>query len=170
MARAQGDANNVTIDVMQQALFLVCERFRKFKDGEICINVKSQPDFAEPRRYEAPPLEEAQEQDKEAQSDKTPAGEIWGLRWKKTMEDGISKENSVDPEGLLSTPTLLGESDEPKHLSLAKVLAEDDREEDGTWKPKPSEQKKQQTLSKLMEKDMPDRYKLPLVVLPLTQP
>jgi len=174
--RAQVDERNVAIDVMQQALFLVCERFRKFRDGEICMKVKSQPDVAEPRRYETPPLEEAEEQDKEAHSDKTSAGEIWGLRWKKTMEEDIAKENSVDPENPTSlenptspntnsTPTLLGESDEPKHLSLAKVLAADDGEEDGTWKLTPSERKTQQTLAKLGEKDMPDRYKLPLVEL-----
>ena len=129
------------------------------------MKVKSKPDVTEPCRYETLPFKEAEEQDKEGHNDKTPAREISGLRWKKTMEDDISKENSFDVEGLLSTPTLLGESDDPKHLSLAKVLAEDDGEKDGAWKLPPSEQITQQTLAKLRGKGMPDRCKLSQVEL-----
>lgn len=53
--KAAVDERNQAIDVMQQALFLVCERFACFKNGAICLNVKSTPDIAEPRRYETNP-------------------------------------------------------------------------------------------------------------------
>ena len=39
------------IDVLVKALFLVCERFNRFKNTELCMMVKSQPDIIENDRY-----------------------------------------------------------------------------------------------------------------------
>jgi predicted GTPase len=53
---AQVDELNKAIDVMTTALFIVCERFNRFKNGKTCLKVMSQPDVAEPKRWFRTPL------------------------------------------------------------------------------------------------------------------
>jgi hypothetical protein len=176
MAVAAGvDERNQAIDVMQQALFIVCERFARFKNGAICLKVKSQPDVAEPRRYETNPPEEAEAQDKEDHDKAEPLGLKWFNIWEATKKKDIAKENRPNPEGLPTddgNSTLLGDSNDPdrpkpkpkKIPSLAQVEA-DDSDDVGKWKLTATEKQSHVALAKLAEKQMPQKYQLPLVEL-----
>ena len=46
----QVDERNRALDVLIEALFLVCERFNRFKNTDLCMQIKSQPDVLEPDR------------------------------------------------------------------------------------------------------------------------
>jgi hypothetical protein len=192
--KAMVDERNKAIDVMQTALFLVCERFKKFKNGPVCLKVKSQPDVAEPKRFETNPPAEAQELNKEFHDPSTDAGAQWNNIWDATVENDKALENSPNPEGGeifeqmggddyenqtdttadMPSPTpapQLGasmddtEEGKDKHeMTLAEVIAEED-DDIGQWKLTKKEQHAQASLSKLAESEMPDRYKLPMVEL-----
>jgi len=168
--KAMVDERNKAIDVMQTALFLVCERFNRFKNGAICVKVKSQPDVAEPRRFETNPPEEAEAQDKESH-DANGAGEDWAIKWTAKKKNDLALENNPNPEDKETydqpgaNATLGDNMDvDQKHESLAEVVADEDDDE-GTWKLSSKEQHAQNALEKLGDEEMPDRYKLPLVEL-----
>ena len=109
-----------------------------FKNGKICLKVKSQPDVAEPRRYETNPPDEAEEQDKEGHDQKSDAGKAWNQMWAAKKKQDIPKEGKPNPEGAPKKAGLetLGETrvvtEKPQPTTLAQVLAEDD-EQDGDW-------------------------------------
>merc|ERR1712023_432322 len=42
--RGEVDERNKAIDVLVKALFMVCERFNRFKNTALCLAIKSQPD------------------------------------------------------------------------------------------------------------------------------
>merc|ERR1712054_78879 len=177
---ARVDERNKAIDVMQKALFIVCERFDRFKNGPICMKVKSQPDVAEPKRYETNPPEEAEAQDKEFHK----KDGDWNKKWMNRRKADIKLEGNPCPEGgcpeladapdkatnktaalELSTEGELGDSSsvptKHKKMSLAQVLAEEDGDV-GKWKLTAKDQHTQKVLQQLSHKEMPDRYKMPL--------
>eukprot|EP00656_Telonema_subtile_P016801 TRINITY_DN188_c0_g2_i1.p1 TRINITY_DN188_c0_g2~~TRINITY_DN188_c0_g2_i1.p1 ORF type:complete len:1004 (+),score=330.41 TRINITY_DN188_c0_g2_i1:193-3204(+) len=94
---ARVDERNRAIDVMVTALFMVCENFNRFKNTEICVRIKSQPDVREPLRYstEAPDLAEKATNELHAKDGK------WELAWKKQEEKDqkYTDDNVKHPEG-----------------------------------------------------------------------
>jgi len=171
------DERNKAIDVMQKALFIVCERFDRFKNGATCIKVKSQPDVDEPRRYTTNPAEEAEAQDKEFHA----KDGDWAKKWAKRRAKDIDLEGVLRPENPEAaapanrTGTLLGEdgiveaktsAPAKKKENLAQVLADED-EDVGKWTLSAKDQKTQKVLEHLAHKQMPDKYKMPLVQLAL---
>jgi hypothetical protein len=167
--KAQVNELNKAIDVMQAALFLVCERFARFKNGKICMSVKSKPDVAEPRRYETNPPEEAKEQDKEAHDKKFAQGAAFDAKWSAKKKNDIKLENSPHPEAKASEPKeSLGE---PRRVvevappgSIAQALAEDE-DDIGEWKLSHQERNAQGDLKQMTDLEMPEKYKLPLIEL-----
>merc|ERR1712096_409515 len=133
---ARVDERNRALDVMQKALFMVCERFNRFKNGKLCMKVKSQPDVNEPKRYETNPLKEAEMQDKEAHK----KGSKWFINWEKQrvsdqkLEGNPNPENRVahDPTAAAPSPPK-AELGEPPHKTLPQVLAEEESDV-GKWK------------------------------------
>merc|ERR1711959_26628 len=57
--QSEVDERNKALDVLVKALFMVCERFNRFKNTALCVSIKSQPDVAEPDRYETKEPDEA---------------------------------------------------------------------------------------------------------------
>jgi len=93
------------IDVMIKAVFIVCERFNRFKNTEQCRGIKAQPDVEEPQFYKTRDFEEAREET--IQTHVLPEGAplseapVWLTRWTNRLNDDIRKEGQDDPEGLL---------------------------------------------------------------------
>jgi hypothetical protein len=171
--RAMVDERNKAIDVMQTALFLVCERFARFKNGKTCLKVKSQPDVAEPRRFETNPLEEAEQQDKD-NHDANGLGADWAAKWAAKKAKDQDLENNPEPEQIPGLEDDSAETDElgddaepdkPKAKeTLAQVMADDDPDA-GDWKLSSKEKRAHKKLATLASTEMPDKYKLPLVEL-----
>merc|ERR1711865_679546 len=94
---ARVDERNRALDVMVTALFMVCENFNRFKNGELCVRIKSQPDIREPMRVSTNPPDEAQEETKELHLKDGP----WDLDWKKQIEKDqkFTDDGVKHPEG-----------------------------------------------------------------------
>lgn len=198
---ARVDERNRALDVMVKALFMVCENFNRFKNSELCIRIKSQPDVDEPLRYSTNPPDEAEKETRELHA----KDGQWEADWKKQEEkdvkftdDGVkhpeggpihdtqaaaSSQEDLDemkkevntaeetkPNG--KRKLLAVENDEsemtdlipsiPHEKSLAKVMAADDEKK---FELSEHEGKVQKELEKMASKQMPDKYKMPLVEL-----
>merc|ERR1711998_241832 len=94
--RVEVDERNKAIDVLVKALFLVCERFNRFKNTDLCMQIKSQPDIEEPDRYETKELAEAKAETKETHTGKS--GVAFIEAWKKQMEKDQKLEGEICPE------------------------------------------------------------------------
>eukprot|EP00658_Telonema_sp_P-2_P040557 TRINITY_DN28_c0_g2_i1.p1 TRINITY_DN28_c0_g2~~TRINITY_DN28_c0_g2_i1.p1 ORF type:complete len:1025 (+),score=241.77 TRINITY_DN28_c0_g2_i1:2-3076(+) len=94
VVRAEVDERNKAIDVLVKALFMVCERFNRFKNTPLCLSIKSQPDIAEPDRYETKEPDEAEQETDLTHAKETPFAEAWELQ----KEKDFNKEGIVCPE------------------------------------------------------------------------
>jgi hypothetical protein len=92
--KGQVDERNKAIDVLIKALFLVCERFNRFKNTPLCMSIKSQPDVEEPERYETKEPDEAEEETKLTHKAETP----FDIAWTEQKEKDIKLEGAVCPE------------------------------------------------------------------------
>merc|ERR1719506_1267670 len=92
--RGEVDERNKAIDVLIKALFLVCERFNRFKHTPLCMSIKSQPDVEEPDRYETKEPDEAEEETKITHKADTP----FDVAWKEQKEKDMKLEGAVCPE------------------------------------------------------------------------
>jgi hypothetical protein len=100
--RGEVDERNKAIDVLVKALFLVCERFNRFKNTELCMMVKSQPDIEEPDRYETKEPDEAQEETGLTHKADTP----FAIAWEEQKEKDIKLEGAICPENPDICPVL----------------------------------------------------------------
>jgi hypothetical protein len=98
--QAEVDERNKAIDVLVKALFLVCERFNRFKNTALCVSIKTQPDVAEPDRYETKEPDEAEEETKLTHKKETP----FDAAWKEQEEKDIELEGALCPESPDSCP------------------------------------------------------------------
>merc|ERR1719506_686669 len=92
--RGEVGERNKAIDVLIKALFLVCERFNRFKHTPLCMSIKSQPDVEEPDRYETKEPDEAEEETKITHKADTP----FDVAWKEQKEKDMKLEGAVCPE------------------------------------------------------------------------
>jgi len=127
------DERNKAIDVMIKATFIVCEKFRKFKDTDQCKSIKSRPDVNEPGIEVFPPspsqnLPPAWRNESEIPSDKettkayeSSQTEAWAAR----EEADEALQGNPNPENLpMHDGGVLGPA---KDMSNTEVeLAEDD--------------------------------------------
>jgi hypothetical protein len=92
---------NKAIDVMQTALFLICERMPKFRDGAICTAVKSQPDVKEPPRFATKSLLDAKADDEmfHSQAECTNNPKCFYDAWELKKQADLEKEGDLNPEG-----------------------------------------------------------------------
>eukprot|EP00656_Telonema_subtile_P033066 TRINITY_DN3647_c0_g1_i2.p1 TRINITY_DN3647_c0_g1~~TRINITY_DN3647_c0_g1_i2.p1 ORF type:complete len:1038 (+),score=285.07 TRINITY_DN3647_c0_g1_i2:127-3240(+) len=98
--RAEVDERNKAIDVLVKALFMVCERFNRFKNTALCVSIKSQPDIQEPDRYETKEPDEAKAETELTHDKETPFAEAWELQ----KERDYKKEGALCPETPDSCP------------------------------------------------------------------
>jgi hypothetical protein len=96
IVRGEVDERNKAIDVLVKALFLVCERFNRFKNTDLCMQIKSQPDVEEPDRYETKEIEESKPETKATHTGKT--GKVFEEAWKKQEEKDQKREDIPCPE------------------------------------------------------------------------
>jgi len=94
---ARVDERNRALDVMVTALFMVCENFNRFKNSELCIRIKSQPDIREPMRVSTNPADEAEKETNELHAKDGP----WDVDWQKQVEKDqkFTDDGVKHPEG-----------------------------------------------------------------------
>jgi len=102
IVRGEVDERNKAIDVLVKALFLVCERFNRFKNTALCMMVKSQPDIMEPERYESKEPDEAEAESKMTHKADTP----FAVAWEEQKEKDMELEGAVCPENPDICPVL----------------------------------------------------------------
>eukprot|EP00658_Telonema_sp_P-2_P076827 TRINITY_DN680_c0_g3_i2.p1 TRINITY_DN680_c0_g3~~TRINITY_DN680_c0_g3_i2.p1 ORF type:complete len:971 (+),score=254.93 TRINITY_DN680_c0_g3_i2:31-2913(+) len=91
--RPRVDERNKAIDVMVKATFMVCERFNRYKNTPQCLEIKSQPDVAEPERYDTEEYAKAKHLTEVLhKSDK------WKQDWDREMELDYDKHGVPNPE------------------------------------------------------------------------
>jgi hypothetical protein len=100
--RGEVDDRNKAIDVLVKALFLVCERFNRFKNTELCMMVKSQPDIIENDRYETKEPDEAEQETGLTHKADTP----FAIAWEQQKEKDIQLEGAICPENPEICPVL----------------------------------------------------------------
>eukprot|EP00658_Telonema_sp_P-2_P001628 TRINITY_DN1060_c0_g2_i2.p1 TRINITY_DN1060_c0_g2~~TRINITY_DN1060_c0_g2_i2.p1 ORF type:complete len:1001 (+),score=229.81 TRINITY_DN1060_c0_g2_i2:61-3063(+) len=191
---ARVDERNRAIDVMVAALFMVCENFNRFKDGPICTRIKSQPDVREPARYTTAAADLAEQETKALHAKGGEWDVEWQKQV--LLDQNYTDEGIKHPEGgpihdtqaaassqadldemkkdidttKEASPNLMEDDEVPRlpghETNLAKVIGEDE-DDDGKWKLSPEELKAQKALEAMGTKQMPDKYKMPLVELAL---
>jgi hypothetical protein len=92
--RIEVDDRNAALDVLIEALFLVCERFNRYKNTDLCMQIKSQPDVTEPDRYETKEPAEAETETDELHAD----GSAFATGWAQQQLIDAGKENVMCPE------------------------------------------------------------------------
>jgi len=71
------DERNKAIDILIKALFMVCERFNRFKKTPLCMAIKAQPDVNEPDRYATKAPNDAKDETDDTHGDGSRFQELW---------------------------------------------------------------------------------------------
>jgi hypothetical protein len=99
------DERNKAIDVLIKAIFIVCEKFPRYKQSQQCLEIQSQPDVIEPDRINTKPSAEAKLETELSHTlpEGTPPDQAprWLKKWTRTLLKDRTKEGVKDPEGLL---------------------------------------------------------------------
>merc|ERR1719424_169801 len=117
--REQVDERNKALDVLVEALFLVCERFNRYKNTALCMQIKSQPDVEEPDRYETKEPEDAKKETDELHA----AGSAFADLWKNQGIKDAQLEDVMCPETPDDCP--LANQSGIKLLQNIRVVVED---------------------------------------------
>merc|ERR1712096_23989 len=140
------DERSKALDVLQKAIFIVCEKFNRFKNSAQCIRIKSQPDVQEPNPKTMPKTDgKTMRNDKrKTRMFEQTMEEKWGAMKKKDAK----KVGSKNPEGLPSGKSReLGDSAE-----LSDAL-------------KPAEKVELKALKHLSRTPLQSRYSVPMTEL-----
>jgi hypothetical protein len=117
--REQVDERNKALDVLVEALFLVCERFNRYKNTALCMQIKSQPDVEEPDRYETKEPEMAKKETDELHG----AGSAFVDLWKNQKIKDAQLEDVMCPETPDDCP--MANQSGIKLLQNVRIVAED---------------------------------------------
>jgi hypothetical protein len=119
IVREQVDERNKALDVLIEALFLVCERFNRYKNTALCMQIKSQPDVEEPDRYETKEADEAKAETDELHADGSAFAELWENQKFKDLQ----KQDVMCPE----TPDDCPEANQSgiTEIHSVRIIAED---------------------------------------------
>eukprot|EP00656_Telonema_subtile_P052181 TRINITY_DN71_c0_g1_i6.p1 TRINITY_DN71_c0_g1~~TRINITY_DN71_c0_g1_i6.p1 ORF type:complete len:1120 (-),score=342.42 TRINITY_DN71_c0_g1_i6:77-3436(-) len=92
------DERSKALGVLQKAIFLVCQRFKRFTNSPQCLRIKAMPDVDEPPAEE---IRTAETLDQDIQSTKE-FEKVEEDNWKKIQEADEGKEGNPNPENLPS--------------------------------------------------------------------
>jgi len=137
------DERAKALDVMQKAIFIVCEKFKRFQNTAQCIRIKSQPDVEEPAQSSLPKNigKELRNEKRKTRMYEQSMEEKWA-QLKKADEKKVGKGN-------------------PEELPLPSTLAESNNEVLDA-PPTANEQKELKTLKHLSLTPMQSRFAVPI--------
>lgn len=169
-ALARIDERNKGLDVMKQATFIVCVKFKRFQNTAQCIRIKAMPDVDEP-----PVSEQGDPSVKATANDKIETGffeKSKRRKWKKIFRKDEELEGDPNPEGLPLPPEAgqemkgqTGLVDETEDAPTLKEAVSDGEEEEDMLADRPlgeDEEIEVETLKKLTKGVNNAKYTAPL--------